>query len=277
VTSKTILLDRQRRWAALAGHAADGRGYLSSYDLNLFRPISSKARREFSNGSGSELEQTGSRPAKMRALHSSSGLVVNFFDYWTGRDTALLRTAFGFDSPIANIAFEGQFPTGLQGIPPNLDLEIRLESGNTIGIESKFTEWLSPKSTKDCVFKPKYFPTDIGIWERNGLPACQKLAADLQSGAESFRYLDVPQLLKHVLGLATNCPGAFALYYLYYDCPGPETVLHTSEIKRFADRVGDEVRFVCMTYQELFSRLSSIGELRGTEYLAYLNCRYFGS
>lgn len=277
MSSKNILLERQRVWATTAGHDVDRRGYLSKYELNLRQPISIKAKNEFANGSGSELERPGDRPAKMRALHSSSGLVVNVFDYWTGRDTALLGAALGLDSPILSMAFEDQFSTGLPGMPPNLDLGIRLESGITVGIESKFTEWLTPKSPKAEPFKQKYFPDGIRTWERKGLPMCQALAADVQNGTEQFRYLDVPQLLKHALGLATKCPGMFALHYLYYDCVGPESEEHRSEIRRFMARVGREIGFSSLTYQELFERFSGFEELHGSEYLAYLKDRYFDS
>lgn len=275
MSSKNILLARQREWATAAGHEVDHRGYLSTYELNLRQPISMKAKREFGNGSGSELGRMGDRPAKMSALHSSSGLVVNVFDYWTGRDTALLGAALGFDSPILKMAFEHQFPTGLPGMPPNLDVSISLESGLTIGIESKFTEWLSPKSPKDDLFNLKYLPDGIRLWERVGLPMCQMLAADVQDGTEQFRYLDVLQLLKHALGLATKCPGTFALHYLYYHCVGVESESHKSEIRRFKERVGAEVRFSSLTYQELFTRFSGFEELRESEYLAYLEKRYF--
>ena len=34
----------------------------------------------------------------MRALHSSSALAVNFFDYWTDRDKTPILSALGIDS-----------------------------------------------------------------------------------------------------------------------------------------------------------------------------------
>ena len=33
----------------------------------------------------------------MRALHSSSALAVNFFDYWTNKDKSPLLSALGID------------------------------------------------------------------------------------------------------------------------------------------------------------------------------------
>lgn len=44
---------------------------------------------------------------------------------------------------------------------------------------------------------------------------CQSLAIDVDKGLERFRYLDVPQLLKHALGLATQLGDRFMLYYAY--------------------------------------------------------------
>ena len=83
------------------------------------------------------------RPAKMKALHSSSALAVNFFDLWTGRDPDPLKKALNLDKEILDIQFERQYPTGLAGNPPNLDVALDLEGGLTLAIESKFSEWLT--------------------------------------------------------------------------------------------------------------------------------------
>ncbi|MEP7247187.1 MAG: hypothetical protein ABI885_26365, partial [Gammaproteobacteria bacterium] len=151
------------------------------------------------------------RRAKMSALHSSAALAVNVFDYWSERSPGLLVTALGLNGPAAPIEFEAQFPTALDGIPPNLDVAIRFHSGAVIGIESKFTEWLAPKSPNKEHFRDKYFDVGEaagGLWTSAGLPKCQKLAEAVHAKATRFRYLDAAQLLKHALGLATqhrNC------------------------------------------------------------------------
>src|SRR5690349_3745831 len=140
MSTRDALLANQRRWAIEQTLTIDERGYLSSYGANLWRPLSATAMRCYDRGSGSELRPGTSHPAKMSALHSSSALVANVFDYWSERDAAPLLEALGGGAADESLRFEAQFPTGLDGIPPNLDIVVRLRSGDTLAIESKFCE-----------------------------------------------------------------------------------------------------------------------------------------
>jgi hypothetical protein len=171
--------------------------------------------------------------------------------------------------------FEAQFPTGLEGNPPNLDVTIRLVTGSTFAIESKYCEWLTPKPASKPPFKAKYFSPLSDLWRRAGLPQCQTLAEDVQGKAERFVYLDVPQLLKHALGLATNLQKRFSLCYLCYDWPSRESEAHHSEVVRFSARVGRELNFRAITYQTLFRRLSEVCDQGDAQYIRYLRTRYF--
>ena len=273
--SKQQLLNQQRTWAESVGLEVDARGYLDTVDANLLQPLSMRSKQSFENGSGSELQDTPSRPAKMKALHSSSALGVNVFDYWVDRDTSALLSALGLDSGrLAAITFEAQFSTGLKGNPPNLDVALEYLDGHVIGVESKFSEWLTPKAKNKEPFKAKYFSEDTGLWESKGLQQSQMLAEAMQTGEEFFRHLDAPQLLKHVLGMANQLGKQFSLYYIYYDCRGPESDVHRQEVKRFDDLVGDEVRFKARSYQEFFSSLNEMGYDDET-YMSYLHQRYF--
>ena len=93
---KTDIIKEQQKWASKAGLEPDSRGYLRSYELNLFRPLKEQSRQAFDKGSGSELRDTPRYPAKMRAAHSSSALAVNVFDSWVGKDArALDRSIWG--------------------------------------------------------------------------------------------------------------------------------------------------------------------------------------
>lgn len=274
-STRETLLALQRRWAEDANIAVDGRGYVTSYAANLWIPLSLAAKASFDLGSGSELRDGKTRPAKMRALHSSSALAVNVFDYWSVRDPTPLLQALEVGAATEPLHFEAQFPTGLEGKPPNLDVAIRLASGITFAIESKYCEWLTPKSMSKPPFKAKYFAPIPDLWRRVGLPECQSLADDVQGKGERFVYLDVPQLLKHALGLATNLKQNYSLCYLYYDWPSPESAAHQLEVDRFAGRVGRELRFRIITYQTLFRRLSQKCGPGDDEYTGYLRSRYF--
>ena len=239
-SAKSALHQQQLDWATSVLHLPDSRGYLDSYHLNLFQPLSPDAHRAFTQGSGSELLPKEDRPAKMTALHSSSALAVNAFDYWSGKPLAPIATALGIEQSPTHFRFEAQFPTGLGGTPPNLDLAFSYANGHVLGVESKFSEWLAPKPPYKEHFKAKYFPKDEFLWSKAGLPNAQRLAEDMQKHERVFRHLDAAQLLKHMLGLATAAPGQTSLYYLYYDCPGPESSIHRAEIEAFADLIGTD-------------------------------------
>lgn len=274
MTSKREVLRQQRRWAKSRGLAPDARGYLPTVEANLFRPMSASARADFERGDGTELEETATRPAKMRALHSSAALVVNVFDHFARANPAPLLRALGISSELAApLSFEARFPTGLRGNPPNLDVALELASGKVVGIESKFTEWLTPKANSKAAFKSKYFEGGES-WRDKGLPECQALAVDLQIRRERFRFLDAPQLLKHALGLATQRTGNFTLHYLYFDVPGRSSAVHREEVRRFDEGVGREIAFEALAYQDLFRALRVREDVDG-QYIGYLRDRYF--
>lgn len=271
--AKQTVLASQLRWAQSRGLLPDARGYVGNCEMNLFRSLSPAARQCFKAGSGNELTDVGDRPAKMRALHSSSALVVNFFDRWIDQPDVVLAA---LDLPTGGVSmrFEAQFPTGLHGTPPNLDAAIKWADSTWLGIESKFTEWLTPKPVKKEVFKGKYFPESRALWGSRGHSRCEDLAAQIRDREVEYRYLDAPQLLKHALGL--GCTGSkFELLYLYFDAPGVESVVHRAEIEDFAGRIAGDFSFHVRTYQDVFRRLTALAKPEDAEYLAYLRGRYF--
>jgi hypothetical protein len=211
----------------------------------------------------------------MRALHSSSALAVNFFDFWVAKSNGSLLKALGIrGSGGCRVRFETQYPTGLPGNPPNLDVTLHLPHGEVIGIESKFTEWLTPKPKSKILFKGKYFPEGSGVWSLVSLPKCQALAEKLRDGAIAFRYLDAAQLLKHALGLATNVGTDFRLFYTFFDANCPEGEVHRREIQDFALSVGAELKFQAISYQLLLAQFEQ--SVAGSEaYRQYLKSRYF--
>lgn len=273
MTSKKSVLASQSMWAAKAGLTLDAKGYLPSWQENLHRPLSAQALASFRGGSGNELQDSGDRAAKMRAAHSSSALVVNVFDYWSGNADRVV-SALGLAPGATSVSFEAQFSTGLDGNPPNLDICVRRTDGGLVGVESKFTEWLTAKSASKEYFSEKYFPPDRKLWESLGLRATQKLAEDIHARSKTFRNLDAPQLLKHALGLA-NTRQPFELYYLYYDVPGRESGVHRSEIDDFGSLVAEDFPFHVGTYQEVYARIRAQAADCDAAYLAYLDARYF--
>jgi len=270
---KSQILKTQLDWAKTQGLTFDERGYLSSYEENLYQPLNQKTKVEFDLGSGSELKDSLRSPAKMRALHSSSALAVNFFDTWVTTDITPLINVLDLDVEDMSIRFEGQYPTGLPGNPPNLDVILESSNGLLVGVESKFTEWLSPKSRNKLPFKDKYFPQGVGVWEKVGLVQTQKLADKMQNQSLFFRYLDAAQLMKHALGLATHHRDKFRLLYIYFDDEGTEGAEHKNEITIFSNHLKGELGFCAYTYQHLILALQKNSEVSDT-YIDYLSARY---
>jgi hypothetical protein len=263
------VIEQQTRWARSQGFEPKN-AYMMSLTDNLRQQLSAGALKDFERGNGGELRQRGIRPPKMHALRSSAALSANVFDYWRSHDPAPLQQALGLGDKITRVSFEEHFPTGLKGNPPNVDVLLRLEGGHHIAIESKFTEWLSPR---ERMLDPKYFPRGRGLWARQTLPDCQLLASEFRE-VGPFKFLDAPQLLKHALGLARKEMGSYELYYIYFDWKCPEGDAHAEEIARFGALVGKEIRFRAITYQHLFERLDHTGRPDDAAYLEYLHARY---
>jgi hypothetical protein len=274
MASRGLLLRRQRSWARRAGKIVDAAGYLPTVNDNLRQPLSATALADFAARGAAEFydaESGGGHRARMRAVHSSTALAVNVFDFWNSVDSAPLAGALGLSAPIRRIAFEPHLPTGPAGNPANPDILLELESGDVVAIECKFSEWLVPRRQRAGLFHDRYFPPGRAVWRAAGLPACQALADELQSGRDYFRYLDARQLLKHALGLQALRPERHCLIYLYFDWPGCLGELHRAEITRLAGKTGIELGFRALTYQHLVLKLDGLPVL---DYREYLDCRY---
>jgi len=270
-----LILNQQRTWARQRGIEYDDDGYTLSLNDNFFSPLTLQTKREFESGKGDELGESGSR-GKMQALHSSSALVVNVFEYWRSRNIYAIARALGASSGMTEIRFEQTHPTPLGGIPPHLDIEFRgVGSIRPVAIESKFTELYHRKTKRNI--RDRYL-SHKGLWEQ--LPGCEMLIRRIreeEKGKTSFAYLDAPQLLKHILGLTTKfSAGGFELVYLWYDLPSSEADKHRQEVKEFKKQIGDDIHFRDMTYQELFNVIKRSPDA-DKNYISYLTERYFST
>lgn len=264
---------QQQEWALRKGISFDKAGYTLVLRDNLFQPLSPCAEEEFRAGDGAELGKLGTR-GKMQALHSSSALACNVFDYWRGRDTSALAKALDVSGPICSVAFEQKFPTGLRGKAPNLDVVLRPREGPRLAIESKFLEPYAGTSAKSG-FKAKYFETEPGLWHKAGYSGCQALARSLYEGDHANSWLNAEQLLKHILGLSRSGK-EWTLLYLWYEVTGSTIAEHAKDIGGFAQCVtGDGIAFKAMSYQELLRRLQGFTDARDAAYIGYLKERYF--
>jgi hypothetical protein len=262
------IIERQVEWADRHGIPYQKPNMCRSVGDNLFLPLDPDTTMEFGEGAGSELG-TSDAPGSMSSLRSSSALAVNVFAPWRGTDIAPLSSLFASDPSANRLRFEVQYPTGLRGIPPHLDVVIDRPGGIPLAIESKFTEVYSPAHNG---FRDSYFEKP-GLWD--GFDHVHELALAIADGSVQFEYLGAAQLIKHALGLKKAYgPTGFRLLYLYYEWPSEIAVLHSAEIDRFADIAQLDLDFASMTYPELFDRLETIEEPR-TGYRSYLSDRYF--
>jgi len=253
-----FIAKRQTDWADQHGIKYDKDGYTLSLVDNLYCPLSPEALEEFSHGRGDELGSSENR-GKMQALHSSSALVANVFEYWRNRNIAFIAEACGASSGISRMRFEATYPTPLGGIPPHLDIEFTGTHVRALVAESKFTETYRRHTRRRI---KRVYVGRPALW--SGLPNCEalvKLIYDEQKKKTSFEYLDAPQLLKHILGLNYETrfkEKGFTFLYLWYEIPSLEADKHRSEIESFKKAIGQDVDFQVLTYQELFQRIRRI-------------------
>jgi hypothetical protein len=251
--------------------------YTLSVEQNIFggRMLDS-VEAAFKAGAGGELN--GDIP-RMCALHSSSSLAVNLFQYWVERgDLATLSNVLGVPSRgIASARFEDRFPVCADprasgfNEPPHLDFALRYTDGCCIGIECKLFEPYG--RLEDKVLRPAYLAlTDA--WR--DIPACRALAEQLATSPAGYRRLGASQLLKHILGLKFSATiEKVKLVYLYYDAIGDEAAEHRQEVRQFQVAISaDNVSFVPVSVQEIILR--AVRQARGDHpaYVDYLAERY---
>jgi hypothetical protein len=211
--------------------------YTQDLEQNLFEPLSAENRKRFEQGDGSELS---GNPAKMQALHSSSALGVNVFQYWQKIGQApAIATACGFcqkeNVTSEKIVFEDKYPVSdnVEKFPkaPNIDVVFHNNDSSPFkrfAVECKFSEAYG--SFNHHGLKPVYLELN-SLW--SDMPNLYNYAKSI-SPEEKFSYLHSAQLIKHILGLKRNFgKNGFRLLYLWYDVLGKEGSIHQDEIDTF--------------------------------------------
>jgi hypothetical protein len=280
------IIARQIEWAKnkslqLIGSAGDrGRKvYTMRIADNLFLPLNEKSKKELAGGDGGELKNKAGQPSKIQALHSSSALGINLFDYWREEsDCSLLFSACGLSRAGSQLSGEMKFEQKLKiddrfQYSPNLDVVFfpsKPQKSKVFAIECKFTEAYS--SRRHDGLDQKYF-TNESVWEN--LSASKHLAQEISPDDNRFGYLHAAQLIKHILGLNRQFGhSCYRLLYLWYDALGESGFRHRQEVEAFSDIIrSDGVLFHATTYQELIVRLAQYRE-QHKKYVAYLTDRY---
>jgi len=222
----------------------DSKGYVNNSKENLLQPEWMEfIKADYEKGGGKELEQ------KFRAVHSSAALAANHFAHFKQEPGQLVILGqSGFNC----VVLEKKLPTGLRGIPPNLDVFFE-NRDCCIAIESKLLETLSLK-------KPHFSPS----YRKDRLPYCEpqwwKFIESAPNAVEG--YLDTAQLVKHYLGLIyhlkkNKIDKKPILLYLYWNPTNASEIeeyqKHDQKVKEFKDMVtGSSVEFISMSYPELW-------------------------
>ncbi|MFX0201768.1 MAG: hypothetical protein ACFFCW_37135 [Candidatus Hodarchaeota archaeon] len=281
------ILAKQIQWALNRGirligsKAYRGRpAYTFTLEQNLFEPLEPDVRKCFKKGDGSEINGSQHSPAKMQAVHSSSALSVNIFQYWQKIDQVpLIATICGFcqkgNNTSKKIEFEEKYSIDDKfRFAPNIDVVIHNSISSKFkrfAIECKFSE--SYSSQRHLGIKPKYINL-YDIW--NDIPAIYHLAKSICPDDKKFLYLHPAQLIKHILGLKKGFgKEGFRLLYLWYDVLGEEGAVHRKEIEAFSEVTrSDGIKFHSLSYQKLIVKLSNEYRLDHGKYIKYLSDRY---
>lgn len=277
------ILSKQIEWAHNKGIDLTGskgsRGrptYTRSLEDNLFEPLTPDTKTSFQDGDGGELDGD---PSKMQAVHSSSALGVNVFQYWDNiKAVEKIAHACGFCRRATRISkgisFEVKYSIDERfQYSPNVDVVINNEPGSqhkVFAVESKFTEAYTDRG--HLGIKKKYL--DLDIWEE--ISHLYKLASSISPNDERFQHLHAAQLIKHTLGLKRAFGKTkFRLLYLWYDALGREGAKHREEIYEFLEVAkSDDIAIHELSYQELFARLADNYRVSHKKYVEYITSRY---
>lgn len=226
------------------GTDLDAKGYTNSFADNLVPSVAiADFEADLRQGSGDELA------GKFRAAHSSTALAVNCFRPFR-RSLSHLRLC-GTDG-FRSLHFEKKCPTGLRGIPPNLDV-LAGRANRVVAIESKCTEYLSRPTAR---FHQSY---KTGIRDARRRSSWYQEMLRLIEAPKAYGWLDAAQLIKHAFGLMRCYTDRhLTLLYLYWEplnaIDYPLFGEHRREIAAFAKQIAaPRLAFEALTYCDLWS------------------------
>lgn len=276
-----IIRKRQLEWARKEELSLENnndyknlRFYVKELEENLFKALSNETRNEYEEASGNELTDSNGVKAKMKALYSSSALVVNTFQYWRNKKevNTIAKALFGGRPPqqFVDLEFERQFEVThpARGLA-NIDVVLSNRNGCICAVESKFCEVYSTPSIE---LSNTY--NDPKLWE--GLKNIHKHAYAIRDRECRYEHLDALQLIKHTIGILKQYNKEnFTLVYLWYNTPTDAASTHEKEIAKFCNIIQkDGINFHHTTYQEVLKYIDAHNEEAHNEYIEYHKSRY---
>ena len=279
------ILEKQIQWALnriqLVGSKGQRgrRAYTPERNQNLFEPLEPDVLKSFKDADGNEINGKPDSPEKMQAVHSSSALCVNIFQYWHKiNQVPIIAAACGLclknNNVSERIVFEEKYQIDKKfRFSPNIDVVIHNNDSFKIkrfAIECKFSE---PYATQGHLGLKRKYLTLENIWK--DIPKLFAFASSI-CPKEKYTYLHSAQLIKHILGLKKAVgKEKFRLLYLWYDVLGEEGTNHKKEIDDFTKIVkSDDIKFRALSIQELIVTLSNYYRSNHEEYIKYITNRY---
>jgi hypothetical protein len=282
MSSSRLIKSKLQQWAFRNGIELIGskntqgeKYYTKKRNDNFFIPPSNITLDDFKKADGQELGN-GNYPGKIQALHSSSAIAVNFFEYWKlSKEKELVAKGLNIPSTnIIDIRFEQKFPIlDANHKPPNIDVVIQYKNHILCAIESKFTEAYANRKEMHGL-KNEYF-VKSDLWEY--LPNLLSYAKLISPKDTQNKFLHAAQLIKHTLGLINyfGDKSKFRLIYLWYDTLGEEGYFHRKEIETFSDVIkNDGIIFQNITWQELIINMANKYRTSHSKYFDYMTERY---
>ena len=280
------IVAKQTEWAKNNGICLIGskvtrgrRAYTTQLDDNLFQSLLPDVRKSVETGDGKELG-TSDLPGKMQAVHSSSALGINVFQYWKSiSKVPTIATLCGFCRKGSDVSYDVRFEEKYSisnsfKRHPNIDVVIHNKPNAKIkrfAIECKFSEAYGDHGHDGL--KTDYLQLDE-IWD--DIPTLKTFAQKISPDDKEFEHLHPAQLVKHILAMKRSFGrDGFRLLYLWYDVFGEQDKRHQDEIAKFA-RIAkkDKIKFHSLSYQELIVKLAKHCRSDHQEYIQYLTERY---
>ena len=287
MNSYEYILSKQIQWALnqnitlIGSKRTRGRlAYTSKLEENLYEPLYEKTYQEFQSSDGNEILIDSDEPPKMNAVHSSSALCVNIFQFWQKINRVYsIAYACGLcnrnNKNSETILFEQKFPISKSfTFHPNIDVVIKNKPDfqyKIYAIECKFSEAYGSRIHSGLDEK---YMTLKKIWD--DIPNLHQFAKSICPVDNLFNHLHPSQLIKHILGCKNKySKRGFRLLYLWYDTIGSEGYQHRKEIEIFKDVTNeDNIKFHSLSYQELIVKLSNEYRALYPEYIRYITDRY---
>lgn len=231
---------RRTVWDVLLGH-------LAVTDVR-------EALRGIAAGAGGELRPSKAGNMAFCSAESSALMAVNFLAPFASREGLL-----GADP--GDLRFERELPVSgvVSRVHPHLDCVLTSDTG-TYAFECKTLEpW---RDERKISISPQYDEPAA-----KASPKTRALLDELRSGKVSYRWLDAPQLVKHLLGIHSaldlgRLPSPAALILLFWrpSDPGPHAQLFDqleTEFADFAGRLDDQpVSLIALNTTQLLEQWS---------------------